>query len=93
MSPESAVGGGLSLLRTGDRLRVDLNARSVNLLVDDAELDARRQEPLPALAPSQTPWQELYRQLVGQLSTGGCLEPATLYWRVIPENGIPRHSH
>ncbi len=93
MSPESAVGGGLSLLRTGDRLRVDLNARSVNLLVDEVELDARRQEPLPPLAPSQTPWQELYRQLVGQLSTGGCLEPATLYWRVIPENGPPRHSH
>jgi dihydroxy-acid dehydratase len=93
MSPESAVGGGLSLLRTGDRLRVDLNARSVNLLVDEVELDVRRQEPLPALAPSQTPWQELYRQLVGQLSTGGCLEPATLYWRVIPENGTPRHSH
>ncbi|OZY41390.1 dihydroxy-acid dehydratase [Pseudomonas fragi] len=93
MSPESAVGGGLSLLRTGDRLRVDLNARSVNLLVDESVLNERRQEPLPPLAPSQTPWQELYRQLVGQLSTGGCLEPATLYWRVIPENGPPRHSH
>ena len=68
-------------------------ARSVNLLVDESVLNERRQEPLPPLAPSQTPWQELYRQLVGQLSTGGCLEPATLYWRVIPENGPPRHSH
>ena len=65
----------------------------VNLLVDESVLNERRQEPLPPLAPSQTPWQELYRQLVGQLSTGGCLEPATLYWRVIPENGPPRHSH
>jgi dihydroxy-acid dehydratase len=94
MSPEAAVGGGLALLKTNDRLRVDLNARSVNLLVDEAEMARRRAEWTPNIKASQTPWQELYRQLVGQLSTGGCLEPATLHLRVIARSGgEPRHSH
>ncbi len=94
MSPEAAVGGGLALLKTNDRLRVDLNARSVDVLLDDAELARRRAEWTPNLPPAQTPWQELYRQLVGQLSTGGCLEPATLHLKVIArEGGTPRHSH
>ncbi|KII28478.1 MULTISPECIES: IlvD/Edd family dehydratase [Pseudomonas] len=94
MSPEAAVGGGLALLKTNDRLRVDLNARSVNLLVDEAEMERRRAEWTPNIPASQTPWQELYRQLVGQLSTGGCLEPATLHMRVIARSGgEPRHSH
>ncbi|RMQ40619.1 Dihydroxy-acid dehydratase [Pseudomonas cichorii] len=94
MTPEAAIGGGLALLRTNDLLRVDLNARSVNLLVDEAELAQRRQAWTPNIPPSQTPWQELYRQLVGQLSTGGCLEPATLHMKVIARSGgAPRHSH
>ncbi|MCZ8441808.1 IlvD/Edd family dehydratase [Achromobacter xylosoxidans] len=93
MSPEAAVGGGLALLRTGDRIRVDLNQRSVIALVDEAELARRRQDPLYQPPPAQTPWQELYRQLVGQLSTGGCLEPATLYLKVVETRGDPRHSH
>ncbi|WP_214509282.1 IlvD/Edd family dehydratase [Pseudomonas brassicacearum] len=93
MSPEAAVGGGLALLKTNDRLKVDLNTRTVNLLIDDAEMAQRRLEWIPNIPPSQTPWQELYRQLVGQLSTGGCLEPATLYLRVIARSGEPRHSH
>lgn len=94
MSPEAAVGGGLALLKTNDRLRVDLNARSVDVLLDDGELERRRAEWTPNLPPAQTPWQELYRQLVGQLSTGGCLEPATLHLKVIArEGGVPRHSH
>ncbi|MGO4320964.1 IlvD/Edd family dehydratase [Pseudomonas sp. KB_12] len=93
MSPEAAVGGGLALLKTNDRLKVDLNTRTVNLLIDDAEMAQRRLEWIPNIPPSQTPWQELYRQLVGQLSTGGCLEPATLHLRVIARSGEPRHSH
>ncbi len=93
MSPEAAVGGGLALLRTNDRIRIDLNQRSVIALVDEAEMERRRLDP-PYQAPeSQTPWQELYRQLVGQLSTGGCLEPATLYLKVVETRGDPRHSH
>ena len=93
MSPESAAGGGLALMRTGDRVRVDLNARRVELLVDEAELARRSDEAAPSVPPSQTPWQELYRQFVGQLSTGGCLEPATLYLKVVETRGDPRHSH
>ncbi|EPL05313.1 dihydroxy-acid dehydratase family protein [Pseudomonas sp. TH05] len=93
MSPEAAVGGGLALLQTNDRLSVDLNARKVNLLVDEAELERRRALWKPSIPASQTPWQELYRQLVGQLSTGGCLEPATLHLRIIARSGEPRHSH
>jgi dihydroxy-acid dehydratase len=93
MSPESAAGGGLALMRTGDRVRVDLNARRVELLVDEAELGRRRAEEAPSVPASQTPWQEIYRQFVGQLSTGGCLEPATLYLKVIETRGDPRHSH
>lgn len=93
MSPESAAGGGLSLMRTNDRVRVDLNARRVELLVDEAELAQRRAQDAPGVPASQTPWQEIYRQFVGQLSTGGCLEPATLYLKVIETRGDPRHSH
>ncbi len=94
MSPEAAVGGGLALLQTNDWLRVDLNQRRVDLLVDDEEVARRRAAWKPNIPASQTPWQELYRQLVGQLSTGGCLEPATLHMRVIArEGGMPRHSH
>jgi xylonate dehydratase len=93
MSPEAAVGGGLALLRTGDKIRVDLNNRSVKVLLDEAELESRRSQSAFAAPPAQTPWQELYRQTVGQLSTGGCLEPATLYLKVIETRGNPRHSH
>ncbi|MDB6144824.1 MAG: Xylonate dehydratase [Pseudomonas sp.] len=93
MSPEAAVGGGLALLKTNDLLRVDLNARRVDLLVDENEMARRQAAFVPSIPPSQTPWQELYRQLVGQLSTGGCLEPATLHLRVIARSGNPRHSH
>ena len=94
MAPEAAVGGGLALLQTNDVLRVDLNARSVNLLIDDDEMQRRRAAWKPSYPASQTPWQELYRQLVGQLSTGGCLEPATLHMRIIARSGgMPRHSH
>ena len=94
MSPEAAVGGGLSLLQTNDRLRVDLNFRAVTLLVDDEEIARRKAAWKPSFPASQTPWQELYRQLVGQLSTGGCLEPATLHLKIIARSGgTPRHSH
>lgn len=94
MSPEAAVGGGLALLQTGDRLSIDLNQRKVNVLLDEEILAQRRAEWTPQMPPSQTPWQTLYRDLVGQLSTGGCLEPATLHLNVIARSGgAPRHSH
>jgi dihydroxy-acid dehydratase len=93
MSPEAAAGGGLALLRTGDRIRVDLNARTVTLEVDPAELQTRRSDPPFEIPPPQTPWQEIFRGMTGQLSTGMCLEPATLYLKVVEQRGDPRHSH
>ena len=92
-SPESAAGGGLALLKTGDEIRVDLNTRRVDVLIDDAEMEARRAAYAPPDLVHQTPWQEIQRRMVGQLSTGACLEPATLYLRVVATHGTPRHSH
>jgi dihydroxy-acid dehydratase len=92
-SPEAAVGGGLALLHTGDRVRVDLRTRRVDMLVSHEEVARRRAAYRAPELPNQTPWQEIYRSLVGQLSTGACLEPATLYLDVIAKRGNPRHSH
>ena len=96
-APEAAVGGGLALVRTGDRLRIDLAARTVDMLVDEGELAARRaalEETGDTLAPpSQTPWQEIQRALVGQFDTGAVLEPAVKYQRIAQERGLPRDSH
>jgi dihydroxy-acid dehydratase len=90
-SPESAAGGGLALLRTGDVIRIDLNAGTCDVLVDAAELDRRRAEPPPPVPESKTPWQEIYRATVGQLDTGACLELALKYRGVAAET--PRHNH
>jgi dihydroxy-acid dehydratase len=93
-SPEAAAGGGLALLRTGDRVRIDLGRRSANILISDEELRHRsdNMSPLP-IPPSQTPWQEIYRQTVSQLETGACVDLATRYVDVIARYGEPRHSH
>jgi dihydroxy-acid dehydratase len=92
-SPEAAAGGGLALLRTGDRIRVDLKTRRVDALVPPEEWDRRRAEPRPSIPQSQTPWQELHRELVGQLSGGGCIERALRYQDIARTRGLPRHSH
>jgi dihydroxy-acid dehydratase len=94
-SPEAAAGGGLALLQTGDRIRVDLKARRVDLLVDDAELARRRAESTGTpdyVPPSQTPWQEIHRDIVGQFDDGAVIESAVKYQR-IAEKGLPRDSH
>ncbi len=90
-SPESAAGGGLSLLRAGDTIRVDLNTRRVDMLVDDAEIARRRTEAPPPVPENQTPWQEIYRASVGQLGDGGVLEAAVKYHGTAKAD--PRHSH
>ncbi|QWC58241.1 dihydroxy-acid dehydratase [Erythrobacter sp. 3-20A1M] len=96
-SPEAAVGGGLALVRTGDTIRIDLTARKVDVLLDDEELDRRRQEisdDNTGLAPeSQTPWQEIQRNLVGQFGEGAVLECAVAYQRIAQTKGLPRDSH
>ena len=96
-SPEAAVGGGLALLKTGDRVRIDLRRGEANILIDAEELDARRHAfeqaggyPIPA---SQTPWQEIQRAMVGQAETGAVLEGATKYQRLAQTIGVPRHNH
>ncbi|GMN14097.1 IlvD/Edd family dehydratase [Altererythrobacter sp. MTPC7] len=92
VSPESAVGGGLSWLRTGDIIRVDLNERTCNALVEDAEI-ARRQadEPAPDYPESNTPWEELFREKTGQLGEGGVMDFALKYRGT--SRKLPRHNH
>ena len=90
-SPESAVGGGLALLKTGDMLRIDLNQGSLDVLLDESELQKRRGQLKTDVIENQTPWQEIYRNTVGQLSSGGVIELAAKYRKI--RNTIPRHSH
>jgi len=96
-APEAAAGGGLALIRTGDRVRIDLNRRTADMLVDAAELARRRAEIArveDAVTPqSQTPWQELQRGITGQFDTGATLEPAVKYQRIAKTKGVPRDSH
>jgi dihydroxy-acid dehydratase len=96
-SPEAAAGGGLALLRSGDRVRIDLNKGEANMLVDDAELERRQAELVLAggykYPQSQTPWQEIQRATVGQLESGAILEGAEKYQRVAQQAGVPRHNH
>jgi dihydroxy-acid dehydratase len=96
-SPEAAVGGGLALLRTGDRIRIDLKRSRADVLLSEEDLKARREAleaqggyPYPA---SQTPWQEMQRAVQGQMATGMVLEPALKYQRVAQSKGLPRDSH
>jgi len=96
-SPEAAVGSGLAVLQTGDRVRVDLRKGTVNVLISDAEIAGRR-EALDARGgyiypKSQTPWQEMQRDVVGQMETGAVLEPAVKYQQIARTKGIPRHNH
>jgi dihydroxy-acid dehydratase len=96
-SPEAAIGGGLALLRTGDRVRIDLKKGSADILISNEELAARR----AALARDggyhfpghQTPWQEIQRGMVGQMAEGMVLEPAVAYQRIAQTKGVPRDNH
>jgi dihydroxy-acid dehydratase len=96
-SPEAAVGGGLALLKTGDKVRFDLRKSRVDVLVSPSEIVERRKAleaaggfPIPE---SQTPWQEIQRAVVGQLETGAVLEPAVKYQRIAQTKGLPRDNH
>jgi len=93
VSPEAAVGGGLALLKTGDRIRIDLNERRVDVLLPEGELDARREAWTPPQLQNRTPWEEIYRSMVGQMGSGACLEPATLYLNVLETRGESRNNH
>nr|WP_316629406.1 IlvD/Edd family dehydratase [uncultured Brevundimonas sp.] len=96
-SPEAAAGGNIALLKTGDRVRIDLNTGRADILISDQELADRRRafEAAGGYAypASQTPWQEMQRAVVGQLETGAVLEPAVKYHRIVDTLGLPRDNH
>ncbi|RVU04067.1 dihydroxy-acid dehydratase [Novosphingobium umbonatum] len=96
-SPEAAANGGLALLQTGDRVRIDLRKGTVNVLISDEELAERRKALIDAggyaYPASQTPWQEIQRSVVGQLNTGAILEGAEKYQRIAQTKGLPRDNH
>ncbi len=96
-SPEAAANGPLALLRTGDRIRLDLKTRRLDILTSDAEMEDRRRrleaEGGFAYPPSQTPWQEIQRSRVGQLNTGAILEGTESFQRIAQTRGLPRDNH
>ena len=96
-SPEAATGGGLAILKTGDRVRIDLKKRTANILISDEEL-AKRHAKLKAKGgykypKSQTPWQEIQRGIVDELSNGMVLKPAVKYQKIHATFGVPRDNH
>jgi dihydroxy-acid dehydratase len=96
-SPEAAAGGGLALLKTGDRVRIDLGKGTADILISNAEL-AKRRAALQKRGgfkypESQTPWQEIQRSMVDQLADGMVLKPAVKYQRVVQTRGVPRDNH
>jgi dihydroxy-acid dehydratase len=92
-SPEAAVGGNLAIIENGDKVRFDLHNRKLDILLSPEEIAARREKLEPKIPPSQTPWQEIQRGMVGQLATGACLEPAVMHLRVVETHGNPRRNH
>ena len=96
-SPEAATGGGLALLKTGDMVRIDLAKRTADILISDDELAARRQALADAggykYPEHQTPWQEIQRGIVDELSNGMVLKPAVNYQRIAETKGLPRDNH
>jgi dihydroxy-acid dehydratase len=96
-SPEAATGGGLAVLRTGDRVRMDLAKRRVDVLISEDEMQQRRAALAKAggykYPASQTPWQEIQRGVVGELSEGMVLKPAVKYQRIHKKFGVPRDNH
>ncbi|MBX5496145.1 MAG: dihydroxy-acid dehydratase family protein [Bryobacteraceae bacterium] len=90
-SPEAAAGGNLAILRTGDRVKVDLRNRRVDVLLSDEEIAERRRQLAQQEIQHDSPWQELYRAHVGQLESGACLEFAVKYRNL--KSIVPRHSH
>ena len=90
-SPESAIGGGLAWLKTGDTIQIDLNKFTANMLVDQDEIENRKKDGPPKYPENQTPWQEIYRNHVGHMSDGGVLENAVNYQKV--KKSLPRDNH
>jgi dihydroxy-acid dehydratase len=94
-SPEAAAGGGLALVQTGDRVRIDLNACTANMLVKDAELEKRRAAlpDRPFSPESQSPWQEIFREKTAQFAEGMVLKGAPEFQDIARTKGVPRDNH
>jgi dihydroxy-acid dehydratase len=93
VSPESAVGGGLSIIKNGDKIKIDLNNKRVDLLLDDKIIKERLSSQNYTYPENQTPWQEISRKFTGQLSDGACLDLEEQYFNIAQSKGIPRDSH
>ncbi len=93
VSPEAAIGGDLGIVKTGDKIRIDLSKRRVDLLISPAEFKKRRRlRKIPKLN-NQTPWQEIARNTVGQLEDGACINLVGVYLDITNKKGMPRNSH
>lgn len=90
-SPESAAGGGLAYLRSGDTIRIDFNTGRCDMLVDEAEIERRKAEGIPPVPPSATPWQKIYRETVTQLADGATIRDAETFRGLAATP--PRHNH
>ncbi len=93
VSPEAAVGGDLLIVKTGDKMKIDLNKRRVDLLISQSDFKKRRKKKKLPKLNNQTPWQEVSRQTVGQLEDGACIKSRTSYLDIAQKKGIPRNSH
>ena len=93
VSPESAAGGDLGIIKTGDKIKIDLNKKRVDLLISAKEFKKRRSKNKIKIINNQTPWQELSRLTVGQLEDGACIKTRSVYNRIVEKKGTPRHSH
>ncbi|MEV0272349.1 IlvD/Edd family dehydratase [Hamadaea sp. NPDC050747] len=93
VSPEAAVGGNLAILRTGDRITLDVPNHRLDVDLSDEEIAERWRDHAPLTLAHQTPWQELFRAHTGQMDTGSCLEFAVAYQDIIATKGLPRDSH
>ena len=93
VSPESAAGGDIGIIKTGDKIKIDLNKKRVDLLITANEFKKRRSKNKIKIINNQTPWQELSRLTVGQLEDGACIKTRSVYNRIVEKKGTPRHSH
>ena len=93
VSPEAAVGGGIAIIKNGDEIKIDLNRKRVDLLLEDEVIKERLANNNYEYPDNQTPWQEISRKFTGQLTEGACLNLEESYFDIANSKGIPRDSH
>jgi dihydroxy-acid dehydratase len=93
VSPEAAAGGKIAIIQNNDLVKVDLIEKRVDVMIDQSIIDERMQKIQFKFPANQTPWQEIARNYVGQLSDGACLNTKEEYFDVSKTKGVPRDSH